>query len=126
MAKVILIDDSNFILKTTTEFLEADGHQVLAVGRDGHEGVALFQKHSPDLVFLDLTMPNQDGRDCLRDILKLDSSARVIVVSAIRELSIVRECMESGAKGYVEKPMKFRKPEFCDSFRKTINEALAA
>ena len=126
MAKFILIDDSNFILKTTADFLKSAGHEVVACGTDGEEGFSLYKKHNPDLVLLDLTMPNSDGRECLRNILEHDANAKVLVVSAIREASIVNECMESGAKGYVEKPMKFRKPDFCQKFLETIDSALAA
>lgn len=126
MAKFVLIDDSNFILKTTSEFLSSEGHEVLACGNDGEEGFELVKKHKPDLVLLDLTMPNADGRECLRNIKKHLPEAKVLVVSAIREKTIVNECLQAGAVGYVEKPMKFRKPEFCAKFLSTIKEALAA
>lgn len=126
MARIVLIDDSKFILKQTTRFLESEGHEVVACGLDGLEGFDLFREHSPDLVLLDLTMPNADGRECLRNIRALDPEARVLMVSAIREEAIVTECLESGAAGYIEKPMKFRQPEYRASFLKQLEQALAA
>lgn len=126
MAKFVLIDDSNFILKATSKFLSSEGHEVVACGQDGEEGFELYKEHQPDLVLLDLTMPNADGRECLRNIRGFDPSARVLVVSAIREKAIVTECLEAGAKGYVEKPMRFKRPEFRESFLAKIQDALAA
>lgn len=126
MAKFVLIDDSKFILSATSKFLSAQGHEVVACGRDGEEGFELFKTHSPDLVLLDLTMPNADGRECLRNIRQHDPEAKVLVVSAIREDEIIKECLDAGAKGYIEKPMKFRRPEFCEEFLGKIQDALAA
>jgi two-component system chemotaxis response regulator CheY len=126
MAKILLIDDSNFIIKTTAEFLTSEGHEVVGSGNDGREGLQLYRNLKPDLVLLDLTMPNEGGRECLRKIRDEDPNARVVVVSAIREASIVNECMANGAKGYIEKPMKFRSKEFCDQFRAELSKALAA
>lgn len=126
MAKFVLIDDSKFILKATSKFLSSEGHEVLACGNDGEEGFELYKQHRPDLVLLDLTMPNADGRECLRNIRSHDPSAKVLVVSAICEQQIINECLEEGAKGYVEKPMRFRRPEFRESFLEKINKALAA
>lgn len=126
MAKFVLIDDSKFILKATSKFLSSEGHEVLACGQDGEEGFELYKTHQPDLVLLDLTMPNADGRECLRNIRTHDPDARVIVVSAICEEQIISECLEAGAKGYLEKPMRFRRPEFRESFLEKINQALAA
>lgn len=126
MAKFVLIDDSKFILSATSKFLSAEGHEVVACGRDGEEGVELVKAHKPDLILLDLTMPNADGRECLRNIRDNDPQARVLVVSAIRDKEIITECLEAGAKGYIEKPMRFRRPEFRDEFLAKIQEALAA
>ena len=126
MARIVLVDDSNFIIRTTEEFLVAEGHEIVGTGNDGNEGLALYKKLKPDLMLLDLTMPNEGGRECLRKVLDFDPNAKVLVVSAIRESAVVEECLASGAKGYVEKPMKFRKPDFCEEFRGQVNHALAA
>ncbi len=124
MARMLVVDDSDYLAKATKQFLETNGHEVLALGKDGNEGVDFYKKYHPDLTLLDITMPNKDGRDCLSEILAYDENARVLVVSAVRDSDIIMECLETGAKGYVEKPLKFRDEEFCQNFRETIQSAL--
>ena len=106
MAKVIVVDDSAYLAGEIKKFLESQGHEVLAIGKDGNEGVDLYKQHQPDLALLDLTMPNKDGRDCLSEILQYDENANVVVVSAVKDAEIIMECLMTGAKGYVEKPLK--------------------
>jgi len=126
MAKVILVDDSKFILGITKAFLEESGHEVVGTAQDGEEGFELYKETSPDLVLLDLTMPNKDGSDCLNHILDFDPKARVMIVSAIREQQRIAECLSRGAKSIIYKPLKFRDDEFKESFRTKILDALAA
>ena len=123
MAKIIVVDDSDYLIGEIKKFLVADGHEVVAIGKDGNEGVDLYKEHKPDLTLLDITMPNKDGRDCLTGILQYDDNARVIVVSAVRDAAIIMECLKKGARGYVEKPLKFKDAEFCNEFRATIENA---
>ncbi len=123
MAKVIVVDDSAYLAGEIKKFLESQGHEVLAVGKDGNEGVELYKEHKPDLTLLDITMPNKDGRDCLTEILQYDENANVVVVSAVKDAEIIMECLNAGAKGYVEKPLTFRNEDFCKEFNATIENA---
>lgn len=123
MAKVIVVDDSSYLAGEIKKFLESQGHKVLAVGKDGNEGVELYKEHQPDLTLLDITMPNKDGRDCLTEILQHDENARVLMVSAVKDAEIIMECLKTGAKGYIEKPLKFRNEDFCKEFNEAISSA---
>ncbi len=125
MARVMLVDDSAFMRASLTTFVEADGHQVVATGENGFEGVALYKEHKPDLTMLDITMPNKDGRSCLKEILEHDPHARVLIVSAIKARPVIIECLTLGAKGYVEKPLQLYDEEFCAEFRERIAMALS-
>ena len=125
MARIILVDDSVFITTALANFLETDGHQVVATGENGFEGVALYKDHKPDLAMLDITMPNKDGRSCLTEILEHDPLARVLMVSAIKARPVIMECLTAGAKGYVEKPLRLHDEGFCTGFRETIEMALS-
>ena len=125
MARVMLVDDSEFMTASLTTFLETDGHQVVAIGENGFEGVALYKDHEPDLTMLDITMPSKDGRSCLKEILELDPHARVLIVSAIKARPIIMECLTLGARGYVEKPLQFYDEGFCKELRETIAMALS-
>lgn len=125
MARILIVDDSSYMATAVKRFMEGEGHEVVATGEDGFEGVALYKEHHPDLVIMDITMPNKDGRDCLAEIMEFDQSARVLVVSgSVKELSIIMECLNIGAKGYVEKPLKFADEQFCKDFRSTVQKAL--
>ncbi len=123
MAKVIVVDDSAYLAKEIRKFLESNEHEVVAIGRDGNEGVALYKEYNPDLALLDITMPNKDGRDCLTEILAFDENARILVVSAVKDSDIIMDCLKAGARGFVEKPLKFRDEAFCNSFKDAIEQA---
>ncbi len=124
MAKIVVVDDSQYIAKSIRDYLETKGHEVVALGNDGETGVKLYKEHQPDLIMLDITMPNKDGRDCLSDIIEINSSANVLMVSAVKDASIIMDCLQAGAKGFVEKPLRWRNPDFCAEFETAINDAL--
>ena len=103
MLKVLIVDDSKIIQRVLAAQLVAMGHSVVGCGNDGEEGVAMFAELRPELTMLDITMPNQDGRECLDKILKLDPAARVVMCSALKSQTVVDGCLKSGALGFVEK-----------------------
>lgn len=121
---VVIVDDSAFLVKRIKEFIEIElGLAVLATGRDGNDAVALYRQHTPDLITLDITMPNKDGQEAMRDILAEFPDARILVISALRADAML-ECLDMGAKGYVEKPIRFGDRQFMDDFRETVMDAL--
>ena len=125
MPTVVIIDDSEYLARQIADFLEAHGFQVKGMGSDGFQGLQLYKEHCPDLITLDLTMPNKDGRECLQDILAFDPKARVLVISALVDKDVIMKCLELGAKGFQEKPLRFRQAEFCNDFLETIRVALS-
>lgn len=123
--KAVIIDDSIFLIKHLSSFLEeAAGLEVVATGRNGAEAVELYRAHHPDLLALDITMPDSDGKTALGQILDEFPDARVLIVSAVRGDAVI-ECMTMGAKGYIEKPLRLTDPEFVKVFLETIEEVLA-
>lgn len=123
--KVVIVDDSAFLMRQVKDFFEQQmGLEVVAVGKDGNEAVALFRDHRPDLITMDLTMPNKDGRAAIVEILALFPFARILVISAVKGNTML-ECMKMGARGYVEKPLKFHDPLFVEDFKKSVEEALS-
>ena len=83
----------------------------------------MYRELKPDLVTMDLTMPNKDGKAALTEILQEDPNANILVVSAVKGNTML-ECMKLGAKGYVEKPLKFGEAVFVEEFKKSVEEAL--
>ncbi|MCP5152787.1 MAG: response regulator [Ectothiorhodospiraceae bacterium] len=123
MARILVVDDSKFVARAMTAALTSAGHEVIAIGHDGNEGAALFREHRPDLVLLDITMPNRDGRDCLADILATDPGARVVMVSAIKEQDVVSDCLAHGALDFISKPLQLGDPAYLEGFAATIDRA---
>lgn len=123
---VLIVDDSSFLSKQIADFFTNQmKFQVVGVGKDGNEAIELYNQHKPDLVTMDLTMPNKDGKTAIGEILRDHPDARIMVISAVKGNTML-ECMKMGAKGYVEKPLKFSDPVFVDDFKASIDEVFNA
>jgi two-component system, chemotaxis family, chemotaxis protein CheY len=123
---VVIADDSKFLIKQIVDFFEKQlGFSVIATGSDGNEAVELYRKHKPDLITLDITMPNKTGSDAMREIIHEFPDANILMISAVRGDTML-QCMHDGAKGYIEKPLKFNDPEFIGDFKETITEIFAS
>ena len=103
MNKILIIDDSKAVRKFVSNCVVAVGGEVIGMAEDGEEGLEKFKTLGPDIVLLDVTMPNKDGRTCLREILEIDPRAFVIMLSSINSQEIVDECISLGAKAFLNK-----------------------
>lgn len=122
--RVIIVDDSKFLTKSIQEFLESQmGYDVVAIGHNGKEAIDLYKQHKPDLVTMDITMPDMDGVEALINILSVDPKAKVIMMSAVRG-EVINDCIKGGAMGFISKPLKFSDPEFVESVKETLNDVL--
>ncbi len=106
MARVLVVDDAAFMRKMVSDALTKGGHEVVGEGANGAEAVQRYQELSPDLTTLDITMPEKDGLEALREIVALDPNAKVIMCSALGQESKVLEAVKSGAKDFVVKPFQ--------------------
>jgi two-component system chemotaxis response regulator CheY len=121
---VVIIDDSNFLLRQIVDFFVKQlEFTILATGNDGNDAIELYKKHKPDLLTLDINMPNKDGLDALKEILQDFPDANIMMISAVRGGAML-ECISAGAKGFVEKPLKFADSNFINDFKLTVDEAL--
>lgn len=121
---VVVIDDSMFLQKQVVDFFEKQlGLQVLGTGNDGNEAVELYKKYKPDLITLDITMPNKGGIDAIGEIVAEFPDANILMISAVRGNAML-ECMSAGAKGYIEKPLMLANSEFVNDFKETINKII--
>lgn len=122
--RVVIVDDSAFVRKQLQRFFEEDlGYAVVGQGINGAEAIELYEKHTPDLMTLDIVMGGMDGIDAVKAIIPKHPEAKIMMVSAVRTGEML-ECISSGAKGYVEKPLKMKDPEYVQDFKDTINEIL--
>jgi two-component system chemotaxis response regulator CheY len=106
MARVLVVDDAVFMRKMLSDVLGKGGHEVVGEAGNGNEAVTQYQALHPDITTLDITMPDKDGLAALREILTIDSNARVIMCSALGQESKVLEAVKAGAKDFVVKPFK--------------------
>ena len=106
MARVLVVDDAAFMRKMVSDALTKGGHEVVGEGANGEEAVAQYQELKPELTTLDITRPEKDGVEALREIVAIDPSARIIMCSALGQESKVLEAVKSGAKDFVVKPFQ--------------------
>ena len=106
MARVLVVDDAAFMRKMVSDALAKGGHEVVGEAGNGVEAVARFQELKPDLMTLDITMPEKDGLAALAEIVAADPSARVVMCSALGQEAKVLEAIKLGAKDFVVKPFQ--------------------
>ena len=106
MSRFITIDDSAMIRMRLKTAIESCGHEVVGEAGDGKEGVSLYKELKPDVVTLDISMPQQDGIETLKQILELNSEAKVIIISALGQKQTILEAFELGARDFVTKPFE--------------------
>ena len=119
MARILVVDDAVFMRKMVTDVLTKAGHEVVGEAGNGVEAVARFQELKPDLMTLDITMPEKDGLAALAEIMGADPSARVVMCSALGQESKVLEALKLGAKDFVVKPFQ------ADRVLEAVGKALA-
>ncbi|MGB8875026.1 MAG: response regulator [Solirubrobacteraceae bacterium] len=106
MARVLVVDDAAFMRKVVSDALASGGHEVVGEAGNGTEAVQRYQELSPELVTLDITMPEKDGLEALREIISIDPGARVLMCSALGQEAKVIESIQKGAKDFVVKPFQ--------------------
>lgn len=106
MKRVLVVDDAAFMRVSIKNMLTKNGYDVCGEAENGDIALQKYQELSPDIVTMDITMPEKDGLASLKEILALNPAANVIMVSARGQESMVREAILSGAKGFIVKPFK--------------------
>lgn len=104
--RVLVVDDAAFIRVSLKMMLERNGYQVVGEAENGFTAIQKYQELKPDLVTMDITMPEMDGITALKTIRKLDGEARIVMISALGQEHHVKDAILSGAKGFIVKPFK--------------------
>ena len=108
MSTVLVVDDSLFMRKLICSIVVRAGFAVAGEAESGIECIQKYQECMPDLVTLDVTMADMDGIQTLKNILKIDRKAKVIMISAMGQESVIKNAILAGAKGFIVKPFKER------------------
>ncbi|WP_079914553.1 response regulator [Paenibacillus sp. 32352] len=118
MAKILVVDDAAFMRMVLKNMLTEEGHEVIAEAANGVEAVQAYTSLRPDLVTMDITMPELDGVGALKEIRKVDSGAKIIMCSAMGQKAMVVEAITAGAKDFIVKP--FQKERVMESVHKVL------
>ena len=120
--KILLVDDAKFMREMIKSILTQNGYSADDVyqAEDGADGVAKFNELSPDLVLMDITMPNMDGLQALKTIKSQHPSATIVMCSAMGQEAMVMDAIKSGAKDFIVKPFQ------PDRVLKTVTSILGA
>ena len=104
MARVLIVDDAKFMRTLVKDALVPGGHEIVGEAENGIEAVDLYKKLKPDLVTMDITMREKDGIEAAEDILGLDPTARIIMVTALGQENLLTKAIKLGVKDFVVKP----------------------
>ena len=106
MARVLIVDDLEFMRSLLRDILRRQGHELAGEARNGREALLKYAQVKPDLVLLDITMPEMDGIATLRRLRAADPNVRVIMCSAISEHHMILRASQLGARDYIIKPFR--------------------
>lgn len=113
--KLLIVDDSNIMRRRIERSQQFEELRVVGTAANGIEALEMFRKTDPDMVTMDLTMPQMDGIECISQLVQLKPAVRILVISALADKATAVEAMERGANGFLNKPFTDRQ----------LNEAIA-
>lgn len=120
MARFMIVDDSLFQRKNLGKFVKQLGSEVVGEASNGREAIDMYRLLNPDLVFMDLVMPEMEGIDAVERLLEIDGDAKIVVVSSLGYSEIVDKALSLGAKQFITKPVDF--DETADVVRAVLGE----
>ncbi len=106
MARIMIVDDAAFMRMMVKDILTRNGYEVIAEAVNGNDAIAKYREIKPDLVTMDITMPELSGIEALKVIKSEDPNARVLMCSAMGQQALVIEAIQSGAKDFIVKPFQ--------------------
>jgi len=125
--RLLVIDDATIMRMRIAGIAREAGWEVVAEATNGREGLARYAEHRPDLVTLDIVMPELDGVETLRELRSTVPDARVVMVSAVDQRAKLRECLALGALDFVVKPFdKERLMSLFGKYAAVVRETAAA
>ena len=106
MSTVLIVDDAVFMRKMLSDILTKNGFEVVAEASNGAEALEKYKSTNPDVVTMDITMPDMDGIQGLKNIKDFDNNAKVVMCSAMGQQAMVVEAIQAGAKDFIVKPFQ--------------------
>ena len=118
MASILIVDDAAFMRMMIKDILSKNGFSVVGEAENGLRAVEKYKELNPDLVIMDITMPEMDGIQAVKQIKTLDPSARIIMCSAMGQQAMVIESIQAGARDFVVKP--FQPERVLEAIKKVV------
>lgn len=116
--KVLFVDDSSFMRSILKGIILKDPYQLAGEASSGKEAVELYRTLKPDLVTMDIVMPEMDGIDAVKEIRSFDPAAKIIMVSAMGQQSMVIDSIQAGARDFIIKP--FHPPRVQEALKRVL------
>ena len=116
--KVLIVDDAGFVRGIIKKYLEQDDFEVVGEADDGDVGLELFKQLQPDIVTMDITMPNMDGLTCMEEMLKIKSDTKILIITSLNNKTTLLEAVDRGAAGFIVKP--FVEAKLIAEFKKLL------
>src|SRR5699024_8167130 len=104
--KILIVDDAAFMRMMIKDILEKNGYEVIGEAENGNVAVEKYKELNPDLVTMDITMPEKDGITALKEIKEIDADSVVIMCSAMGQQAMVIDAIQAGAKDFIVKPFQ--------------------
>jgi two-component system chemotaxis response regulator CheY len=118
MAKVLVVDDAAFMRMMLKDMLIKGGHEVVGEAENGAVAIEKYKELRPDLVTMDITMPELDGIEAVKAIKSLDAGAKVVMCSAMGQQTMVVQAIQAGARDFIVKP--FQSDRVLESIAKVL------
>ncbi|MGE8204071.1 response regulator [Heyndrickxia sp. NPDC080065] len=116
--RILVVDDAAFMRMMVKDILTKNGFEVVAEAADGAQAVEKYKELKPDLVTMDITMPEMDGITALKEIKSIDPDAKIIMCSAMGQQAMVIDAIQAGAKDFIVKP--FQADRVIEAIQKTL------
>lgn len=116
--RILIVDDAAFMRMMIRDILTKNGFEVVGEAQDGAQAVEKFKELHPDLITMDITMPEMDGIAALKEIKKIEPNAKVIMCSAMGQQAMVIDAIQAGAKDFIVKP--FQSDRVVEAINKTL------
>ncbi|WP_054958678.1 response regulator [Paenibacillus dakarensis] len=116
--RILIVDDAAFMRMMIRDILTKNGFEVVGEAQDGAQAIEKFKEVRPDLITMDITMPEMDGIAALKEIKKVDPNAKVIMCSAMGQQAMVIDAIQAGAKDFIVKP--FQSDRVIEAINKTL------
>ncbi|NOU63859.1 response regulator [Paenibacillus sp. LMG 31461] len=118
MAKILIVDDAAFMRMMLKDILTKGGHDVVGEAENGLVAIQKYQELKPDIVTMDITMPEMEGVEAVKEIRKKDANAKIVMCSAMGQQGMVVQAIQAGAKDFIVKP--FQGDRVLDAIRRAI------